>query len=458
MLHLVPHLVTQRHARLWVCARSMDEDELDSIALQVNGIDVPLPKKNWRRFPAQSMPLRYQFIDKPTLTPDRAYEATAEVSGGERVQAAFTTLPERLGNETRPLRVLLSSCYFTGNKRSHLARSLFSQLDRNGLRPHLRIWAGDQVYLDAPWYEFAIKTHSIAELERLHCASYERTWFAEQGLGSVLPQGANIFCTDDHDVWNNAPDPNAVARDTRKRETREAWFDMARQLGRAFQGDTGTAQRFSVPPLDFLILDTRVNRKENRAGLFCEDQWTQLRKWAAEPQGLGVLVLGQPVFHSATRRLGYNADYHLADYAADYAELMDLLGRSSRSTVVLTGDVHFTRAAWATFPAGNAAAHERRVTEFISSPLSMVTGGRLLSLFGDWLKAPAKASLPPNHAFSGGSMHTDEDLRSSAEGSMLLEFHRRGQRVFCTVTNWRLEDLERARPFFRQDYFLGTIS
>ncbi len=206
------------------------------------------------------MPLHYQFIDKPTLTPDRAYEATVDIDGGERAQAGFTTLPEQLGDETQPLRVLLSSCYFTGNKRSRLAASLLSQLDRNGLRPHLRIWAGDQVYLDAPWYEFAIKTHSIAELERLHCASYARTWFAEQGLGSVLPNGANVFCTDDHDVWNNAPDPNAVARDTRKRETREAWFDMARRLGTAFQGDTGTAQRFSVSPLDFLVLDARVNR------------------------------------------------------------------------------------------------------------------------------------------------------------------------------------------------------
>ena len=55
-------------------------------------------------------------------------------------------------------------------------------------------------------------------------------------------------------------------------------------------------------------------------------------------------------------------------------------------------------------------------------------------------------------------MYTDAGLRSSAEGSMLLEFHRRGQRVFCTVSHWRLQDLERAQPFFRQDYFLGNIA
>jgi hypothetical protein len=85
-----------------------------------------------------------------------------------------------------------------------------------------------------------------------------------------------------------------------------------------------------------------------------------------------------------------------------------------------------------------------------------VAGGRLLSWFGDWQAAPAKANLPPLHSFSSVAVHTDKDLRSAAEGAMLLEFYRRGRRVFCTVTSWRLIDLDRAQPFFRQDYFLGT--
>lgn len=454
MLHLVPHLVTQRSARLWVCARDIDEAQLGSILLKVNGVDVPLPATGWQ--PAPPMSMHYQFVDKPTLTPDRSYRATVELDGGEPAAARFATLPEQLGDETRPLRVLLSSCYYTGNKRSRLAAPLLAQLDRNGLRPHLQVWAGDQVYLDAPWYEFAVKSHSVAELERLHSAAYARTWFAEQGLASVFSQGANVFCTDDHDIWNNAPDPTAVAKDTRKRHTREAWSAMARRLGRAFQGDTGTARRFSVPPLDFLVLDARVHRTEKRQGLFSQDQWAQLREWAATNAGLGVLVIGQPIFENSSERTGSQADYRLADYATDYAELMSLLGQASRSTVVLTGDVHFSRVAWSAFPAGGPAPWERRVTELISSPLSMVAGGRLLSLFGDWWAAPAKASLPAHHSFSGVPMHTDKDLRSSAEGAMLLEFFRRGQRIFCTVSGWRLIDVEHAQPFFRKDYFLGT--
>lgn len=465
MLYLVPHLVTQRSARLWLCARGLDQAQLDSVSLRVNGIDVPVPAAAWQRFPSAkaagwqpvgAMPLHYQFIDKDGLMPDRPHQASANLNGDRAAQASFLTLPEQLGDETRPLRVLLSSCYFTGNKRSRLASSLFSQLDRNGIRPHVRIWAGDQVYLDAPWYEFAIKAHSAAELERLHSATYARTWFDEQGLGTILSKGANVFCTDDHEWWNNAPEPSGLARDTRKRKTREAWSAMARELASAFQGDTGTVRRFRVPPLDFLVLDARVHRSECCERLFSDDQWKQLRAWATEPQGLGVLVTGQPAFETTSRRRGSFSDYRLADYEHEYAALMELLGRATRSTTLLTGDLHFSRVAWSMFPASaTTGSVERRVTELISSPLALVAGGDLLSSFGGWTAAPKKASVPARHPFNGASMHTDDSLRSLAEGTMLLEVYRRGQRVFCMVSHWRLSDLDAARPFFRKEYLLG---
>ncbi|GFE78300.1 hypothetical protein GCM10011487_03000 [Steroidobacter agaridevorans] len=462
MLHLLPHLVTQHTARLWLCARGVDKAQLASISLRVNGIEAPVPVKDWQDFPPArssawqptgAMPLLYQFLDAGPLQPDRVYEASASLGDSQPARARFNTLPGQLGDETKPLRVLLSSCYFTGNRRSRLASSLFGQLDRNGLRPHLRIWAGDQVYLDAPWYEFAIKSHSVAELERLHSATYARTWFADQGLNAVLPQGANVFCTDDHDLWNNAPHPSVVARDTSDPTKREAWRAIARALGQTFQGDTANGQRFQVPPLDFFVLDARVNRTDER--LFSNAQWQQLRAWAAEPQGLGVLVLGQPLFERASKRRGDLGDYRLADYEREYSELMELLGRATRSTTVLTGDVHFSRVTWSSFPASATARNERRVTELISSPLALVAGGQLLSVFGDWAAAPAKASLPARHSFSGTTMHTDESLHSAAECTMLLEFYRRGQRVFCTVSQWRLNDLDASRPSFRREYFLG---
>ena len=164
---------------------------------------------------------------------------------------------------------MLSYCCFTGNKRSRLAATLASQVDRDGMQPHLRVWAGDQVYLDAPWYEFKIKTHSISAAGatplRLLCASV----VLRPRLGSSAAAGREcLLHRRSRHLEDNAPDPNVVARDTRKRKTREAWFDLARAARRRVSGDTGTAQRFSVSPLDFLVLNARVNRAKECATLF----------------------------------------------------------------------------------------------------------------------------------------------------------------------------------------------
>ncbi len=107
MLHLVPHLVTQHSARLWLCARGVEKAQLDSISLRVNGIDVPVPVKDWQGFPAKgsgdwrptgAMPLHYQFIDKGTLKSDRVYEASA--SSRQR-RAGASTLRDFAGAARR---------------------------------------------------------------------------------------------------------------------------------------------------------------------------------------------------------------------------------------------------------------------------------------------------------------------------------------------------------------------
>ncbi len=355
--------------------------------------------------------------------------------------------------------MLLSSCYFTGNKRSRLASSLFSQLDRNGLRPHFRIWAGDQVYLDAPWYEFAIKSHSVAELEQLHSATYARTWFADQGLSSVLAQGANVFCTDDHELWNNAPHPSATARDTSDSTKRRAWQAMARALGQTFQGNTAKGQRFRVPPLDFFVLDTRVNRGECCDRLFSDAQWRELRAWAAEPSGLGVLVLGQPIFESASRRRGSFGDYRLADYERDYIELMDLLGRSTRSTTVLTGDVHFSRVTSVCLPDGREGT-QRTAGHRVDQLAALAGGGRAIAVVVRRLGRGTGEGKPAGAAFV--QRHDPAHRRSSAirppKARCCWSSIGADNRVFCTVSQWRLDDLDASRPSFRQEYFLGTRS
>ena len=89
MLHLVPHLVTQRNARLWVCARGVDATQLDTIALRVKLASMCRCRNSTGAVSRRrAMPLHYQFVDKPTLMPGRAYQATVDINGGERAQAA----------------------------------------------------------------------------------------------------------------------------------------------------------------------------------------------------------------------------------------------------------------------------------------------------------------------------------------------------------------------------------
>ena len=51
-----------------------------------------------------------------------------------------------------------------------------------------------------------------------------------------------------------------------------------------------------------------------------------------------------------------------------------------------------------------------------------------------------------------------KDYDPSAEGWMLIEFYRRGQRVFCTVANWRLAGISSAGGRLSQGLFSGTIA
>ena len=54
-----------------------------------------------------------------------------------------------------------------------------------------------------------------------------------------------------------------------------------------------------------------------------------------------MLVLGQPVFHGATRRTGLQRGLSSGGLCSGLRRVDGAASQSSRSTVVLTGDVHF---------------------------------------------------------------------------------------------------------------------
>ena len=443
MIKVIPHAATQTSAKLWIGALSPPTAAKPQAVVTVDGVVVELGE--WKELSFRGSRLDYQWVESPPLTPDAPHTVRAMAPGHGTADARFETLPLTLGTEAAPLRVLVGSCYYTGNKRSKLASTLVEQFARFGLTPRLRIWAGDQVYLDAPWHHYMFHRHDPAELEARHSDAYARTFFAEEGLGKVISQGANVFCPDDHELWNNAPDPSIVAKDSDTPAGRTMWREIGLALLGAFQGDTLTPVTFDVPPLSFFVLDARVARLPDRADLITDAQRAALSGWLGGLQGPGVLVIGQPIFDFRTKRVDNKADYHLADYA-EYTELMRMLATASHSIVVITGDVHFSRVAQVHLPTG------RSITEFISSPLALVAGTFGL---GGWKEAPQRLDIDGPDPFGSSEITTDTTLQVDDESMMLLEFYKRGMRIFCQSSVWRIKDLERGQSCYRNEFEVG---
>lgn len=445
MLKAIPHAPGPRSACIWIGVVHIDAQLSDSITLEVGSRRVAVAPQAFNSLKFGEKRLHYSFVTIDQLQPATEYSVRALSTRYGEASARVRTLPLALRDETRPLRLLLSSCYCTTNRRSKLATELLRTFDKPHLKPDIHIWSGDQVYLDAPWYRFMLAKHSRQSLEALHAEAYARTFLEDQGLARILPEGANIFCPDDHEYWNNAPDENIVARDSKDPNRRKDWYEIAASLLHAFQGQTAVPLVFDVPPLSFLVLDARSNRAANRAALISDDQLSALRTWLAALKGPGVLITGQPFFDSKTHRHDDKADYHLADFP-QYADLMRLLAQCSQSIVVLSGDVHFSRVAQVELENG------KTITEVLSSPLAVVTGG---GIGASWEEAPSRLDIGGSDPFANSPIKTDMGLQLHDEGAMLLEFYTRGNRVFCSASAWRLRDAKHGRPCFREEYSIG---
>jgi hypothetical protein len=291
----------------------------------------------------------------------------------------------------------------------------------------VKILCGDQVYLDDPWAHYLWYTHDIAELEEEFFARYRDTWLQAPGFRQVLTAGANYFCPDDHEFWNNAPNAATVIRDTWFESGRHAWFAVARQFYQMFQNPAPGAM-FAVAPLSFLIVDTRSNRRSDHTEFMLPTDFLAVAHWVQHLSGPGVLVVGQPLFsEKAVHLRGTFADWNLPDYE-QYAQLARLLGQTPHSIVILTGDVHYGRIAWCSLISGG------ELVEIISSPLSLVD----TKAEGSWEEAP---TLFPPFALPGVTrvpVHTLASQTFSPVNShfLTLEFSATGAQVHLSVRFW----------------------
>jgi hypothetical protein len=423
---LVPREVGPTTASVWAAA--IDEEFDPTTVTLVSTAGSQPVRANWQVWPPtpQAPRITHQVIGLTGLQPGRSYRLELRVGGNTRAQAALTSLPDRLPTrDERPFTVFLGSCFWEAQDEEGRVGRAYASLP-SGARPHVKILCGDQVYLDAPWVHYLLRTHDAAELEGRFFRSYERTWTQfgpGSGFRTLLEVGANYFTADDHEFWNNAPNRASVVRDTWFERGREDWLRAARSLYRMFQ-TSAQVVTFSVGPLGFLVADTRVDRSADETRFMRDEDLERVAQWVRALSGPGVLVLGQPVFVEPTGLTGHLTDWGLADYT-QYGELVRILSSTRHSMVILTGDVHFGRVATCTLWSGP------ELIEVISSPMALVDE----KARGRWRPAPGQFPAREVPGVVPSPIRT-VSLRSSDNHFMTLEFSESGRAVDMVVRYW----------------------
>lgn len=269
--------------------------------------------------------------------------------------------------------------------------------------------------------------------------NYAGTWSQSgdvEGFQHLLRGGANLFTTDDHEFWNNAPFPS-FAVNTYTAGGRRAWWELASGLCDAFQTPAaeGSVRRFTIGAFEILVADTRLGRSGDRTTFLDPAEMDQLVGWIRALKAPSVLVVGQPLFEKTTGWSGHVADWNLPDFE-QYAVLCRALLSSPQPLIILTGDVHFGRVARAITPDG------LELIEVIASPLSLVTGGGEPA----WHEPPP---LFPAEALPGVSQIPIVPLtswRRARNHFVTIELWANGGRLCFRVRTWETRPEPNAPP------------
>lgn len=377
---LIPNEVTSQEANIWAGVINQELNP-DIASLRYNNQEIRL-NQNWISYRTKSgkNSIHYQHIRLQNLEPRTDY--VLEFLTGTQVRATgqVRTLPIDLPTiNERPFNVLLASCF--ASRRSESVHLGGSYLNLQRFEPtDIKILCGDQVYLDDPWYSFSFLTHSYNDLEDLLFSNYVKTWSQNRlftGFQQFLQTGANFFSSDDHEFWNNAPNAATLIRDSWSQKGRDQWIEISKNLLDIFQSRF-TKSAFNVGTLSFFIADTRVNRDAARNNFISQEDFLELENWVKNLNGVGVLVVGQPIFSEKAGFFGGRfGDWNLSNYK-QYEDLVRVLMNSNHSILVLTGDVHYGRIA------KTQIKQNVFLYEIISSPTALVNS----KVGGKWHEAP----------------------------------------------------------------------
>jgi hypothetical protein len=447
---VVPHGVSSTSATLWLGGinESLDEAQL---SITPGGDYQPFRsvRNQWRAQTGQYA-LDYRRDILTNLEPRKSYTIELRAGGKWQADAEFTTLPAQLPNfDEKPFTLLLASCFCANKDQEGRLGNTYFSLPHDE-QPDVKIWCGDQVYLDAPWYHYTAHTHSRAELEVRHFENYLSAWSqtgTAQGFHYALKKGANYFTSDDHEFWNNAPNWTTLIRDSWTQNGRDQWWEVARTLFEAFQSPSPVL-RFTVGKLSFFIADSRVNRDADLHNFLAPADMQQFAEWVANLQGPGVFSLGQPLF--ATKASGFQkltrrfSDWNLPDYD-QFQELARIVSSAKHTLVMLTGDVHYGRVASVGLQSG------LDLIEIISSPTALVDD----TVGGKWHGPPDHYPSFDVPGVPKGLVEVEKSYTLVDNHFLTIQFSQTGAQVRMRVKAWPITNPgERATPRLVKEWLI----
>jgi hypothetical protein len=331
-----------------------------------------LAEGDWCSFLSDEMStIHYARRELAGLDPGVSYEVELAAADGEVLaSASFDTLPNRLprhangSGPNRPLSIWLSSCFYSPKAPSGLEEMVQSVVTDARIRPHLKIFPGDQVYVDYPQTKVLLLTR---ESLRQHFNEVYTSSWTQPAFSSLLSTGASYFLVDDHELWDNYPDnPSPILWGVRGSGFWEAWKKLALERCEALQG-LGSSQQLDVgpkdaPELSIFLAQTRLERSRGPYRILSEESMAALETWLATLRCPGMLVVTQPVISHA----GGSDDWNLPDYRQFRERLRPALENAPCDVVVLAGDPHFGRIAVVEF-------ENHRMVEVVASPLTLVS-------------------------------------------------------------------------------------
>lgn len=315
------------------------------------------------------------------LSENTRYEVTLHAVGraAELDRALVQTWPGELRADGADFRLFLGSCFSLKTIRGGAnLKGLHGKLWSSA--PHLKVFCGDQVYLDIPLREPVPRDADA--LQELILAKYVTNWQQddqESHYGKLLRAGSSTFMSDDHEFWNNYPytpfykpalrgllDGRQLATDFKQTALRAlGLFQQVPPGLRIFQLTK------AEPSLTLITLDGRYARTPQAA--HSPSDLSALCKALRACRGPVILVLSQPLFADAhDGRLSNFLATHITDRGLpdfpDYRTLVEAIAAFPHDVLILSGDIHNGRIGAQRAQFGNRHV----VYEVVASPLSLV--------------------------------------------------------------------------------------